>query len=281
MLKYLFRLNALIIVILFLSMPVYAYAYENAFDIEMPESVNSGRSFDIRIKYNGDSLLGGIWLNIKYDPEYFSFKSFSAGNSTSDHENKDGRLAVICLFNTADNEIKDMTVTFTSKTGVPSETKSFEFTCVQAVSSDGEDIDTSMTSALEIRVIRKSDSADTQEGSLREKDTANKSDETVTGRSKTSKAVSSKAKKESSRKSSSAKQESKDSEDEDNTETFTHEGSVDEYSDETSLPVNRMVRMYESESKAQPVIAGAVGALAAAGILFGLYKLGKIESKHE
>ena len=275
------KLFASLFVIIVMFIPsVCAHADGTAFEITSPESVNSGRSFDISIKYVGDEPLGGVWLETEYDDEYFSFKSFSAENCTSDYENKGGKLSLICLFNDPDNHCREMKMTFTSKTGVPSAKKSFRFNCVQAVTSDLKDTDTTITPSFDINVIRKSDGTDTDNVSSRRKDsdTADKNNNTGTGRSTESKTSSAKSKKESYGKSSGQTKSIAVSS-ENSKEEMPSESSKNEYSQEVSSSLNKTMRLYEKESKSELVIAGAVGALAVVGILFGLYKLGKMENR--
>ncbi len=273
--KYLIKLITAAIMILLFTLPVCAY--EHTFEVQMPDSVNSGRSFDITVKYNGVNMLGGVWLEVVYDEEYFSFKSFSAENSTSDYENSGGKLSLICLFNEKDNNCREMKLIFTSKTGVHSAEKSFRFNCIQAVSSDLKDIDTSITPSADISMIRKSDDTDTSGDGFRSKDESDKKGNT--DKNNGTKASSSKTKSDTSKKTSSKKTKSEGASSDRYTGETNSDGTVHEYGENTSSAVNQTLRIYESESRSELVIAGAVGALAIVGILFGLYKLGNIKYK--
>lgn len=255
-------------IILLLSFPAYSYDY--TFSAEIPEDVNSGRSFDIAVTYKGDKPLSGVWFEIQYDTDYFSFKKFTADDCISDYNDTNGKLSLICLFNKPAYSGEVIYFTFTSKTGVPSAEKTFHLNCTQAVNSDLENTDTSITPSLQISVIRKSDSTDTKNDASRRTST----DATVKSRSSSSKA------KETSSKAAKSESVSEFSSSSGKNEENLSDTSEKEYSEVPSSTVTQTVRLYEQESKSELVIAGAVGMLAVIGIVVGLYKIGKLNNYH-
>ena len=257
-----FFLISIIIVLL----PLPAYSYDYTFSAQMPEDVNSGRSFDISVTYNGDKPLSGIWFDVQYDNEYFSFRQFTSNDCISDYTDSDGKLSLICLFNKPAYSGETMYFTFTSKTGVPSGEKIFQFYCTQAVSSDLENIDTAITPSLSINVTRKSDSSVTKTETSRRTST-NTSVKTKASSSKTNEASSKTTKSKTSSEFSSAI---------DKHEENSSYISETQYGTDVSSSVNQTVRLYKQESKSELVIAGAVGMLAVIGIIVGLYKIGKL-----
>lgn len=263
-----FDRNILIAVIMlvfsFCFPAVSAAAEAENFSAVMPDSVGVGRSFDIVIQYGGSEPLSAVQFNIDYDMDYFSFKKAEgAGNSETTFKDENGTLAIICLYNDFAEKGDVLTLTFTAKTGNSSADKSFYFECVQAVSGKLTNIDCQMTPEKEISVVRKSDSS-----AQTSRSTGTTGNNTASAKNKAS-SVSTDTSSITAQFSTSFAE---------NEENIADEFDDEEFRYESSHLSENNERLYGSESKAKLVLAGAGGAIAVMGIIFSLYKYGKMSS---
>ena len=253
--------------------------------VQVPESVNIGRSFDIIFTADSNTNIKAIRIEIGYNSNYISFKSIDKIQSGEiNYNSKDNAVDMILLFDSTMKKGDIFALQLTAKTGNSSSVQNLSFKVVEAVDKDINDADVNISGSANIEIIKKSDQSE-ESSNIRTYSTVKSSQS-----SKSSNTISSSSgrvsKSDSSRTDSHVAQDSNVSENfEQDVEQINLNEDFNDYESSSASMVHSgnngetigMLNRRESNSKY--VLAGAGGTLSVIGILFAVFRLGQLSKR--
>lgn len=124
--------------------------------VDLPESVNIGNSFDVKVASKSNSYVKAISMNVSYDSNYISYKGITNVQSCEiDTFESDGKIATILLFDNYLISGDVFTLTFTAKTGNSSSRRNFSFEVLEAVDVNLNNASVKIPNSLQINIVKK------------------------------------------------------------------------------------------------------------------------------
>lgn len=131
--------------------------YADKLDVTLsyPKEVQSGRSFEIKINLNSDVDIGAVQLSVSYVESNISFKSVQCQSGESYSYEEAGKTEIICLFSNGVSSGELATISLTSQSG-SNGSQTIDFSCVQAVSLDLNEVDVNIENSAVIEIVSSS-----------------------------------------------------------------------------------------------------------------------------
>lgn len=137
----------------------HAYADSPEITIDYPESVGIGRSFDVNLNLNNSIDITALMLEVDYNEDFLSLKDVLSNTGDEvDFFVENGIANVIYLSPDSIEAGNFLTLQFTAKTGNDSSIQEISFTCLQAVDSNINDVDLSLSESINVEIIKANNS---------------------------------------------------------------------------------------------------------------------------